>query len=251
MASGKKNYFRHSFYAHKDDKIMSLVDKHGKEAYFHFFVILELCGEQASESMPESFVFHPRTLCSALLVRRHRLLLKLLQLQDESILEVVHTEDKVELRIPNFPKYLGYYQSKLQTKTPNKRKEKERKVNKKKTDKSKTNDAYQPIVEEITNYLGQKIGKNLNPNTKLSRPHIIARLKEGYTLEQFKHVVDIKYDEWSTQPRMVASLTARTLFGPKMENYVNQCEVQPANNTKEISDIDAKLLKLMGINETN
>lgn len=129
MANGKKNYFRHSFFAGNDDKIVSLISNHGKEAYFHYFRILELCGQQSAESVPEKFVIHARTLCAELMVTRSRLGGHLLAMKSSLLLDYVLTSDKVELHIPNFSKYLGKYENKKSSNTPNKIKEKEIKLN--------------------------------------------------------------------------------------------------------------------------
>jgi hypothetical protein len=128
MANGKKNYFRHSFFAGSDDKIVDLISKHGKQAYFHFFRLLELCGQQSGESVPEKFVFHRRTLCGELLVTNSRLGHHLLAMQSSLLLHYVLTDSKVEILVHNFPKYLGKYTNKIPSNTPNKIKEKEIKV---------------------------------------------------------------------------------------------------------------------------
>lgn len=132
MASGKKNYFRHSFFAGSDDKIVNLISERGKEAYFHYFRLLELCGQQAADSIPEKFVFHRRTLCSELLVTNSRLGHHLLAMQSSLLLHYVMTDRKVEIHIPNIAKYLGKYTAKLPSNTPNKRKEKKKKEKKSK-----------------------------------------------------------------------------------------------------------------------
>jgi len=124
MANGKKNYFRHSFFAGSDDKIVDLISKHGKQAYFHFFRLLELCGQQSGESVPEKFVFHRRTLCGELLVTNSRLGHHLLAMQSSLLLHYVLTDSKVEILVPNLSKYLGKYTNKIPSNPPNKIKEK-------------------------------------------------------------------------------------------------------------------------------
>ena len=52
---------------------------------------------------------------------------------------------------------------------------------------------------------------------------IQARLKEGYTLDDFIHVIDVKHAEWGKDPKFVKHLNPKTLFcGEKFEKYVNQ-----------------------------
>lgn len=140
MASGKKNYFRHSFFAGNDEKIVSLITNHGKEAYFHFFRLLELCGQQSSEIVREKYVFHARTLSTELFVSRSRLGHHLLAMQSSLLLQYVLSENRVEILIPNFAKYLGKYESKMSPNTPNKIKENEIK------EKEKKEKTFTPIV---------------------------------------------------------------------------------------------------------
>jgi hypothetical protein len=142
MSSGKKNYFRHSIYASKDDKIVDLISKHGKQAYFHYFRLIELCAEQAIDSMPEKFIFHRRTLCAELLVTNSRLGHHLLAIQSSLLCHYFMTSSKVEILIPNLPKYLGLYQSKNTSNFPIK-------GNKIKENKIKLNTSIKPSSEDF------------------------------------------------------------------------------------------------------
>ena len=90
------------------------------------------------------------------------------------------------------------------------------------------------MIEEITKgkperylvriplaYLNHSVGKNykyLEKNLK----HIIARFNEGYTLEDFKQVIDIKTEEWKDNPEFFKYLRPETLFGSKFDSYLNQ-----------------------------
>lgn len=69
-------------------------------------------------------------------------------------------------------------------------------------------------------YLNQKLGKNykyVDKNTKL----VNARLKEGYTIDDFKTVIDKKVTEWQNGD-MAKYLRPETLFGTKFDGYLNQ-----------------------------
>lgn len=52
--------------------------------------------------------------------------------------------------------------------------------------------------------------------------HIKARLNEGHTLEDFKHVIDVKAAEWLKDEKMSKFLRPETLFGTKFNNYISQ-----------------------------
>ncbi|WP_148880570.1 conserved phage C-terminal domain-containing protein [Streptococcus sp. Marseille-P7376] len=77
------------------------------------------------------------------------------------------------------------------------------------------------IFKEILDYLNEKTGKNFKATTKAHRKFITARLNEGYKLEDFKYVVDVMYAKWKFT-KYEQYLQPQTLFGNKMDNYLNQ-----------------------------
>lgn len=84
------------------------------------------------------------------------------------------------------------------------------------------------LIKEIIDYLNEKAGTKFRYNSKQTQKHINARLKEGYTLEDFKHVIDVKVYKWKKDPEMSAYIRPQTLFGTKMENYVNEKITKPS-----------------------
>ena len=76
--------------------------------------------------------------------------------------------------------------------------------------------ANEPPYKEIIAYLNAKTGKRFR-DVESTRKLIRARFKEGYTLEDFKHVVDIKCSQWLRDPKMSKYLQPSTLFGTKFE----------------------------------
>lgn len=78
------------------------------------------------------------------------------------------------------------------------------------------------VIKEIINYLNEKAGTKFRPNSKETVKHINARIKEGYTVQDFKYVIDVKVSQWKNDPKMSAFIRPQTLFGTKMENYVNE-----------------------------
>ena len=77
------------------------------------------------------------------------------------------------------------------------------------------------ICKEIISYLNLKAKKNFKVNTASHHKFIKARLKEGYALEDFKKVVDIMVAKWKGT-EYEQYLQPQTLFGNKMDNYLNQ-----------------------------
>lgn len=79
--------------------------------------------------------------------------------------------------------------------------------------------------KEIVAYLNQRVGKNFKSNTKGTQRLINARLNEGYTVSDFKRVIDMKAAQWQGT-EMDKYLQPSTLFGTKFEGYVNEKPLQ-------------------------
>ena len=76
--------------------------------------------------------------------------------------------------------------------------------------------------QEIVNYLNNSAGTNYRASSKKTRELIKARINEGFTLEDFKVVIEKKTREWINDNKMKAYLRPETLFGTKFEGYLNQ-----------------------------
>lgn len=73
----------------------------------------------------------------------------------------------------------------------------------------------------VIDYLNEKAGTAFRSKSKDSRKHIKARFDEGFTVDDFKTVIDKKVAEWKGTD-MSKFLRPSTLFGPKFEGYLNQ-----------------------------
>lgn len=86
---------------------------------------------------------------------------------------------------------------------------------------SPTEHPEQADVTEIVEYLNQAAGTSYKPNTPKTVRSIKARMKEGFTKDDFKTVIDKKVSEWA-KTDMQKYLRPETLFGTKFEGYLNQ-----------------------------
>ena len=86
---------------------------------------------------------------------------------------------------------------------------------------TKNNTQYMKEIEEVVNHLNEKAGTKYKSSSKNTTKHIKARLNDGYTLEDFKSVIDKKCSEWLNTD-MEKYLCPDTLFGSKFEKYLNQ-----------------------------
>ncbi len=76
-------------------------------------------------------------------------------------------------------------------------------------------------IDEIVNYLNQSTGKEFRANTPETRALIRARLKEGFKVDEFKKVIDIKSGQWLKNDQF-KYLRPKTLFGSKFEGYLQE-----------------------------
>ena len=83
-------------------------------------------------------------------------------------------------------------------------------------EKTKHKELWIPIV-----YLNQVANKRYKFVDKTKRL-LLARFKEGYTLDDFKQVIDSKTAEWKDSPEFSKYLRLETLFGSKFDGYLNQ-----------------------------
>lgn len=76
------------------------------------------------------------------------------------------------------------------------------------------------IYKYIVEYLNGKTGASYKSTTKKTKACIHARLQEGFTVDDFKTVIDKKYEEWKGT-EFEQYLRPETLFGTKFESYLN------------------------------
>lgn len=77
------------------------------------------------------------------------------------------------------------------------------------------------LILEIVNFLNECTGKSYKANSKLAILNINARLKEGYTKDDFIKVISVKSTKW-LGTKWEDYLTPNTLFGNKFESYLNE-----------------------------
>lgn len=87
------------------------------------------------------------------------------------------------------------------------------------------------VIKDVIEYLNTKVGTKYKYNSDYINKHINARLSEGFTLEDFKTVIDKKYLEWNGT-EMAKFLRPETLFGTKFQGYLN--EIAPTETPKNI-----------------
>ncbi|MEG1311484.1 MAG: conserved phage C-terminal domain-containing protein [Romboutsia sp.] len=90
------------------------------------------------------------------------------------------------------------------------------------------------IYKSVVEYLNTKTNKNFKPNTNKTITTIDARVNEGFKIEDFYRVIDIKSKQW-LNTEMERFLRPATLFSNKFEGYLNEEQIkqQDTSSIKE------------------
>ena len=84
-------------------------------------------------------------------------------------------------------------------------------------------------IKEIINYLNSATSSNYRYQSKATQRLIKARLNDGFTVDDFKAVIDKKTKEWKGT-EMEKYIRPETLFGTKFESYLNQKKATGRNS---------------------
>lgn len=88
---------------------------------------------------------------------------------------------------------------------------------------------------EIVKYLNNKTGKEFRHSSKANARLIDARLNEGYSVDDFKKVIDTKTAEWKGTD-MEQYLRPETLFSAsKFESYLNQRTIKKTSKNEFVN----------------
>lgn len=94
------------------------------------------------------------------------------------------------------------------------------------------------LRHEVINYLNKKAGKSFDLDSKDAIKYINGRIdKNKATLEQFKHIIDIKIEQWLDDDGYNKYLRPSTLFRESnFENYLNENKKQKRKSWAERSE---------------
>lgn len=86
-------------------------------------------------------------------------------------------------------------------------------------------------TKTIVGYLNEKTDSHYKATTPKTKQLVQARLKEGFSVDDFKTVIDKKTATWLNDSKMNKYLRPLTLFGTKFEDYLNEkVKGQPNKN---------------------
>ena len=132
--------------------------------------------------------------------------------------------------------YCFYKRKRIKNKNDNENEnENENEVSLHDTSNDTSNDTYAIIID----YLNEKAGTKYKATTTTTKKHIKARLTDGFTIDDFKAVIDKKCSDW-LGTEYAQYLRPSTLFGTKFESYLNAPKriKRSINDNGEFSDIN-------------
>lgn len=93
-------------------------------------------------------------------------------------------------------------------------------------------------TRHIIDYLNKRAGKKYSVKTKKTAQLIHKLLDNGFTVEDFERVIDIKCKQWLNNEKMNQYLRPRTLFSEKFEDYLNEApaRLQKASSGQSVED---------------
>lgn len=91
--------------------------------------------------------------------------------------------------------------------------------------KPKAKPEYEYIIKIVIEYLNTNTGRDYGISTKETVNVISKRIKEGFKIEDFKRVIDVKTAKWLHDDKMSDYLRPSTLFGEKFEGYLNELPI--------------------------
>ena len=77
------------------------------------------------------------------------------------------------------------------------------------------------IILQTIEYLNEVTGADFNPHYPETMDAIKKLLELGYGIEEFKKVIDKKWDSWKNT-KFQMYVRPSTLFGKNFENYLNE-----------------------------
>ena len=98
-------------------------------------------------------------------------------------------------------------------------------------------------VEKVIKHFNSTCKTNFKTNTGVTKRLIKKHLKEGFTLEDFIKVIDLKYHDWGERPVKFSNgqmsneyLRPSTLFGEKFETYVYEAITRGNSENNKFGD---------------
>jgi uncharacterized phage protein (TIGR02220 family) len=99
-------------------------------------------------------------------------------------------------------------------------------------------------VVSVIDYLNDKAKKQFNPNSKATIRLVEARYRDGYGLDEFKRVIDLKVKNWLHDAHWKSYLRPSTLFNAtNFENYLEESRDKKAEEKVRVKPVELDFSK--------
>lgn len=107
--------------------------------------------------------------------------------------------------------------------------------------KDSMSETFEDDLKAIVAHLNEKVGSRYTTKNKQLRGYVHARLEEGFTVDDFFTVIDVKAEKWGNDKKMRDFLRPSTLFAPShFEEYLNEAP-RPKS---QLDDVDWSMYEL-------
>jgi len=228
-------WFKHYSNARLSNALTEIKANFGLEGYGRYWLLLELMSEKFDGTDDQVFVFETKKLREDLgFYHTNGMLMYLECLVNLCVMSFECRSNVIEINTDIMLKLQGRdWKNNKKKRVENAPKNKNKNKNKKEINilSGKPDDVAE-LRSQVIEYLNLKTGKNFSPKSNLAKKYIGARAAEGYSLEQFKYVIDVKSQEWIGTPEE-KYVRPETLFGNKFDGYLNQTIVKPEKSTAQ------------------
>jgi len=112
--------------------------------------------------------------------------------------------------------------------------------------RTKTKTKTSNSIVEIINHLNDTCSTNYKSSTDKTRSLINARLKDGFTVDDFKIVIEKQFNNWSNDGEFSKFLRPETLFGNKFEGYLNaKSDVDRKQSLKDLWSEEGDIINVV------
>lgn len=109
-----------------------------------------------------------------------------------------------------------------------------------KEDKNEKKGKNNTLCAAVVDYLNKKSGSNFKPESKSTQRLVNGRVEDGFSLEDFRNVIDTMCEKWKHDEKMCQYLRPQTLFGAKFESYLNMA---PKDKTHRVEKPKAEIAR--------
>lgn len=234
MASGKKNYFRHSTSAFEDEKIQKCIQLLGYEGYAFYFILVELLAKQCENSFKNPITLHQQSIRIVWRKQQQSCEKVIRKLEESGLFVATFRESFIDFDIPNLEKYMGFYTNKNDPNASKESKRKEKKIKESKEKITPPKKAAASTTDEVDvlNYLNTVSGKSYKPIERNFK--FIRSVLKNFTVDEARAVVDLKQSQWAHSEEMAKYIRPETIFGSKFESYLQETN---SNTPKTIGEL--------------